>query len=58
MHYFWFIPVLALLLVGVWLLYLAVARRLPDNSDRSVEGALAAEHDEDAAAAAKAHKAG
>ena len=56
MHYFWFIPVFAVVLFGVWLLYLAVARRLPDNSDRSVDGALAAEHDEDVAAAAKADK--
>jgi len=43
-------------LCGVWLLYLLVARRLPENPDRSVEGALAAEHEEDAAAAAKADK--
>ena len=49
MHYFWFIPVLALILVGVWVFYLVVARRLPDNPDRSVEGALAFEHEEDAA---------
>lgn len=50
MHYFWFIPLFALLAVGVWLLYLGVARRLPKESDRSVEGALAVERDEDAAA--------
>jgi len=56
MHYFWFVPVFLLVLCGVWLLYLLVARRLPENPDRSVEGALAAEHEEDAAAAAKADK--
>lgn len=55
MHYFWFIPIFALGLVGVWVLYLVVARRLPDNSDRSVEGAMAVEHEEDVAASAKAN---
>ena len=50
MHYFWFIPVFALVAVGVWLLYLGVARGLPKESDRSVEGALAVERDEDSAA--------
>jgi hypothetical protein len=49
MHYFWFIPVFAMVAIGVWLLYLGVARRLPKESERSVEGALAVERDEDAA---------
>lgn len=50
MHYFWFIPVFALVALGVWLLYLGVARGLPKESDRSVEGALAVEREEDATA--------
>jgi hypothetical protein len=56
MHYFWFIPFLVLMLFGVWVLYLTVARRLPKNSDRSVEGALAVEAEEDAARSAQPDK--
>jgi hypothetical protein len=51
MHYFWFIPVFVVILGGVWVLYLVVARRLADNPDRSVEGALAVEREEDAVVA-------
>ena len=56
MHYFWFIPVFAVVLFGVWLLYLVVARRLPKNSERSVDGALAAEHRGEVAAATGSDK--
>jgi hypothetical protein len=41
MHYFWFIPLFAVMLVGIWVLYLMVARGLPKTSNRSVEDALA-----------------
>jgi len=57
MHYFWFIPVVVLVLLGVWVLYLAVARRAPEHPERSVEGAQEVEREEDAAAAAKNDKA-
>lgn len=51
MHYFWFVPVFAVVVLGVWLLYLGVARRQPEHPERSVEGALEVEREEDAAAA-------
>lgn len=41
MHYFWFIPLFVVMLVGIWVLYLMVARGLPKTSNRSVEDALA-----------------
>ena len=53
MHYFWFIPLFVILAVFTWAFYLAVARRLPKTSDRSVEGALAAEREEERERAAK-----
>ena len=49
MHYFWFIPLFVALVVFTWVLYLVVARGVPKTSDRSVEGALAAEREEEAA---------
>ena len=52
MHYFWFIPVFLILIAGIWILYLVVARRLPKTSTRSVEDAQADERAEDAAKAA------
>lgn len=51
MHYFWFIPLFAVMVVFVWGFYLIVARGLPKTSDRSVEGALNAEREEEAAKA-------
>jgi hypothetical protein len=50
MHYFWFIPLVGLVLVGVWVLYLLVARGQPEHPERSVEGALA--EDQEAATTA------
>jgi hypothetical protein len=47
MHYFWFIPVFALVAVLTWVFYLAVARGLPKTSDRSVADAQAMEREED-----------
>jgi hypothetical protein len=58
MHYFWFVPLLVILAVCTWIFYLAVARRLPKTSDRSVEGALAAEHADEAVKTGKSHAAG
>jgi hypothetical protein len=54
MHYFWFIPLVFVMIVFVWGLYLVVARSLPKTSDRSVEGALNAEREEEEAAKALA----
>ena len=47
MHYFWFIPVFAVLGVLTWVFYLMVARGLPKTSNRSVEDAQALEREED-----------
>ena len=52
MQYFWFVPLLVILAVLIWVFYLVVARGLPKTSDRSVEGALAQEREEEAAKAA------
>lgn len=51
MHYFWFIPLFALMVVGIWVLYLVAARREPAHPERSVDGAHALEQAEDEAAA-------
>ena len=47
MHYFWFLPVFAVLAILTWVLYLVVARGLPKTSDRSVSDAQALEREED-----------
>ena len=56
MHYFWFIPVVAMVLVGVWLLYLVAARGQPERPERSVDGAHELERAEDEAAAKQSPK--
>jgi len=56
MQYFWFIPVFALVVVGVWLLYLVTARSQPEHPERSVDGAHELEHAEDEAAAKQTAK--
>jgi cytochrome c-type biogenesis protein CcmH/NrfF len=56
MHYIWFIPVFALVVVGVWLLYLVAARGQPEHPERSVDGAHELERAEDEAAAKRAAK--
>lgn len=48
MHYFWVIPVFAIVAVLTWVLYLVVARGLPKISNRSVEDALAEDREADA----------
>ena len=52
MHYFWVIPVFAVVAILTWVLYLVVARGLPAVSNRSVEDALAEDREEDAKAKA------
>lgn len=47
MHYFWFVPLLAVLGIAVLALYFIVGRGLPKSSDRNVEGAQALEREED-----------
>jgi len=56
MHYLWVVPLFLIMAVGVAVLYLVVvvARGLPKASDRSVEGALAEEREEEEKQA-KAH---
>jgi len=54
MHYFWFIPMILVLIGGICILYIVVARGLPKKSTRSVEDALAEERSEDEAAQASA----
>jgi len=56
MHYFWFIPVLVLVLLGVWLLYLVAARNQPEHPERSVDGAHELERAEDEEAAKQTPK--
>ena len=56
MHYIWFIPVFALVLVGVWLLYLVAARNQPEHPGRCVDGAHELERAEDEAAAKQTAK--
>lgn len=53
MHYFWFIPLFVVMLVGIWVLYWMVARGLPKTSNRSVEDALAEDESPTAPAAPK-----